>query len=78
MTDDGTEAVPSGPVAMNLRLTESETEALRRRAAEEGRSMQEVARTAIAEYVSGRPERLRAAIDRVRTEDAELLDRLSR
>jgi hypothetical protein len=63
---------------MNLRLTESETEALRRKAAEEGRSMQEVARTAIAEYVSGRPERLRAAIDRVRTEDAELLDRLSR
>jgi hypothetical protein len=66
------------PVAMNLRLTESETEALRRKAVEEGRSMQEVARTAIAEYVSGRPERLRAAIDRVRTEDAELLDRLSR
>jgi hypothetical protein len=63
---------------MNLRLTESETEALRRKATEEGRSMQEVARTAIAEYVSGRPERLRAAIDRVRTEDAELLDRLSR
>jgi hypothetical protein len=29
--------------------------------------MQEVARTAIGEYVSGRPERLRAAIDRVRT-----------
>ena len=63
---------------MNLRLTDSETEALRRKAAEEGRSMQEVARTAITEYVSGRPERLRAAIDRVRTEDAELLDRLSR
>ena len=63
---------------MNLRLTESETEALRRKASEEGRSMQEVARTAIAEYVSGRPARLRAAIDRVRTEDAELLDRLSR
>jgi hypothetical protein len=65
-------------MAMNLRLTESETEALRRKAAEEGRSMQEVARTAIAEYVSGRPERLRAAIEKVRTEDAELLDRLSR
>ncbi|MGZ4217914.1 MAG: DNA-binding protein [Solirubrobacteraceae bacterium] len=63
---------------MNLRLTEGETEALRRKAAEEGRSMQEVARSAIAEYVSGRPERLRAAIDKVRTEDAELLDRLSR
>ncbi|MGZ4179597.1 MAG: DNA-binding protein [Solirubrobacteraceae bacterium] len=65
-------------MAMNLRLTEGETEALRRKAAEEGRSMQEVARSAIAEYVSGRPERLRAAIDKVRTEDAELLDRLSR
>jgi plasmid stability protein len=65
-------------MAMNLRLTDGETEALRRKAAEEGRSMQEVARTAIAEYVSGRPERLRVAIERVRTEDAELLDRLSR
>ena len=40
--------------------------------------MQEVAKSAINEYVSGRPERLRAAIDRVRTEDAELLDRLSK
>jgi hypothetical protein len=65
-------------VAMNLRLSEAEAEALRRKAADEGRSMQEVARTAIAEYVSDRPQRLRAAIDRVRTEDAELLDRLSR
>jgi plasmid stability protein len=65
-------------MAMNLRLTEDETEALRRKAAEEGRSMQEVARSAIVEYVSGRPERVRAAIDRVRTEDAELLDRLGR
>jgi hypothetical protein len=65
-------------MAMNLRLSDSEADALRRKAAEEGRSMQEVAKTAIAEYVSGRPERLRAAIERVRTEDAELLDRLSR
>jgi len=40
--------------------------------------MQEVARAAIAQYVSGRPERLRAAIDRVRNEDKELLERLSR
>lgn len=65
-------------VAMNLRLSDAESEALRRKAAEEGRSMQEVARTAIAEYVSGRPERLRLAIERVRAQDAELLDRLSR
>jgi hypothetical protein len=65
-------------MAMNLRLSDSEAAALRRKAAEEGRSMQEVARSAIAEYVSDRPERLRAAIQRVRTEDSELLDRLSR
>ncbi len=65
-------------MAMNLRLSEREADALRRKAAEEGRSMQEVARSAIADYVSERPERLRAAIERVRTEDAELLDRLSR
>ena len=63
---------------MNLLLSEAEAGALRRKAAEEGRSMQEVAREAIAEYVSDRPRRLRAAIERVRTEDAELLDRLSR
>jgi death-on-curing protein len=42
-------------MAMNLRLTDSETAALRKKAAEEGRSMQEVARTAIALYTSDRP-----------------------
>lgn len=65
-------------MAMNLRLSDGEADALRRKATEEGRSMQEVARSAIAEYVSDRPARLRAAIEKVRTEDAELLDRLSR
>jgi Ribbon-helix-helix protein, copG family len=65
-------------MAMNLRLTDAEAEALRRKAAEERRSMQEVARAAIAEYVSDRPARLRAAIERVRDEDAELLERLAR
>ena len=65
-------------MAMNLRLSDDETAALRRKAAQEGRSMQEVAKAAIAEYVSDRPARLHAAIERVRTEDAELLDRLSR
>lgn len=63
---------------MNLRLTDDETEALRARAEQEGRSMQEVARAAIAQYVSERPRRLLAAIERVRTEDSELLERLSR
>jgi plasmid stability protein len=65
-------------MAMNLRLDDEEAAALRRRAAEEGRSMQEVARAAVREYVSDRPQRLREAIDRIRSEDAELLDRLSR
>lgn len=69
--------VPSG-MAMNLRLTEAESEALRAKAEQEGRSMQEVARTAIAQYVSDRPQRLAAAIQRVRTEDHELLARLSK
>ncbi len=63
---------------MNLRLTDAETDALRRKAEQEGRSMQEVARAAITEYVSDRPGRLRAAIERVRNEDAELLARLAR
>lgn len=65
-------------MAMNLRLSDVESDALRQRAEQEGRSMQEVARTAINAYVSDRPARLRAAIERVRTEDAELLERLAR
>jgi predicted transcriptional regulator len=65
-------------MAMNLRLSDAEADALRRKAAEEGRSMQEVAKSAIAEYVSDRPARLRSAIEKVRSEDAELLDRLGR
>ena len=65
-------------MAMNLRLSDAEADALRRKAEEEGRSMQEVARTAISEYVTDRPARMRAAIERVRSEDQELLDRLSR
>jgi hypothetical protein len=65
-------------MAMNLRLTDVETEALRRKAEQEGRSMQEVARAAIAQYTSDRPARLAAAIGKVRSEDGELLDRLGR
>lgn len=65
-------------MAMNLRLTDAESDALRAKADQEGRSMQEVARAAIAQYVSDRPQRLQAAIERVSTEDRELLERLSR
>ena len=63
-------------MAMNLRLSDAESDALRAKAEQEGRSMQEVARTAIAQYVSDRPQRLLSAIQRVRTEDRELLERL--
>jgi hypothetical protein len=65
-------------VEMDLRLAESETESLRRKAEQERRSMQEVARAAIADHVSDRPARLKAAVGRVLTEDAELLSRLAR
>ena len=63
---------------MTLRLDEDETEALRRTAEAEGRSMQEVAREAIRLYVSGREERMKAMFERIATEDADLLDRLGR
>jgi predicted transcriptional regulator len=41
---------------MTLRLTDEETEALRARAERESRSMQEVARQAVREYVERRDE----------------------
>jgi predicted transcriptional regulator len=64
-------------MAMTLRLSEEETDALRRRAELEDRSMQDVARRAIAQYVSDRPSRLADAIASVAADDAELLHRLS-
>lgn len=49
---------------MNLRLSDDEAASLRRKAANEGRSMQEVARTAIRQYTADRPARLAEAIER--------------
>ncbi|MGQ0844056.1 MAG: ribbon-helix-helix protein, CopG family [Sporichthyaceae bacterium] len=63
-------------MAMTLRLSDDEQEALRAKAEAEGRSMQEVARTAIRLYVSDRPQRFAALLERVATEDAEILRRL--
>ncbi len=51
-------------MAMNLRLTDEQTDALRARADKEGRSMQQVALAAVDEYL-------------LRTEDDELTDRLA-
>lgn len=67
-------------MAMTLRLTEDETAALRRRAEREGRSMQEVARTAVNEYIEtrSRSEVLDELFDRAVVEDAELLARLAK
>lgn len=65
-------------MAMTLRLTEEETDALRAQAAREGRSMQEIARTAIRMYVSRRAVTRDEALRRIVTEDAELLSRLAR
>ena len=50
-------------MAMTLRLSDEELEALRQRAAREGRSMQEVARAAVRDYID-------------RTSRLELLDRV--
>jgi predicted transcriptional regulator len=65
-------------MAMTLRLAESETEALRRRAELEQRSMQEVARQAIREYIEGhsRSELLERVLDEELPRYAEALERL--
>lgn len=65
-------------MAMNLRLDDELNEGLRARAQADDTSMQEVAKTAIRQYLSQRSVRLSSAITRVATEDAELLDRLGR
>jgi hypothetical protein len=51
-------------MAMTLRLNEEQTQALRRRAEKEGRSMQQVALAALDDYL-------------LRVEDDELTDRLA-
>jgi predicted transcriptional regulator len=61
---------------MTLRLTPAETEALRETARREHRSMQEVARTAIDEYVTRRVRRRTEHLAAIIAEDAALLRRL--
>ena len=51
-------------MAMTLRLTDEQTQALRARAEREGRSMQQVARAALDDYL-------------LRADDDELTDRLA-
>ena len=61
---------------MTLRLTPQETEALRETARRERRSMQDVAREAIAMYVSSRTRRRDEHLARIVAEDADLIRRL--
>ena len=63
---------------MTLRLTEAESEALRLRAERESRSMQDVARQAVREYVENhsRAELLDQVLDSELPRYAEALQRL--
>ena len=63
---------------MTLRLTDDETDALRLRASREGRSMQDVARTAVREYIdrASRRELLDGILDQELPRYAEALRRL--
>jgi len=65
-------------MAMTLRLAEEEAEALRRRSELEQRSMQEVARQAIREYIENhsRSELLGQVLDEELPKYAEALERL--
>jgi predicted transcriptional regulator len=67
-------------MAMTLRLDEQETEALRRRAEIEGRSMQDVAREAVRDYIerNSKRELLDRVLDRELPRYAEALERLGR
>ncbi len=63
-------------MAMTLRLPLEEMEALREVALREGRSMNDVARAAISEYVTGRTRRRGEHLMAITAEDSGLLNRL--
>lgn len=64
---------------MTLRLTEAEAEALRARAAFESRSMQDVAKQAVREYIEGhsRADLIDQVLDQQLPRYAEALARLA-
>jgi predicted transcriptional regulator len=67
-------------MAMTLRLTDAETEALRKRAEFEDRSMQDVAKQAVREYVENHSTQdlLERVLDEELPRYAEALERLGR
>ncbi len=64
-------------MAMNLRLSTKQSEALRKAAKQDGISMHEAALAAIDSYTTRRERRLKEAIALVAREDQELLKRLA-
>lgn len=77
--DSGINLIPCG-MAMTLRLTDDEQDELRKRAADEGVSMQELARRAIREYVglANHRDRVVLSAERVMRAHAEAIERLGR
>jgi predicted transcriptional regulator len=65
-------------MAMTLRLSDDQSAALRKTAQSQGISMQEAALAAIDEYITKRRARLQSVLERIATEDKELLDRLAK
>jgi len=65
-------------MAMNLRLSQEQSDALKKAAAEDGISMQEAALRAIDAYTSRRREKLLKGIEKIKAQDAELLRRLAK
>lgn len=63
-----------------MRLTEDEHAALRKRADDEGVSMQEIARSAIREYVglADHRDRITASAERIMAAHAEAIEKLGR
>ena len=62
---------------MNLKLSPEQSRALEKAAAEEGISIEEAALRAIELYSSRRKSTLLESIEKIKTEDSELLKRLA-
>ena len=76
---DGIKVVSCPVVGMTLRTSEKQTEALRRQAVAEGRSMQAVALSAIDEYIERRAHQseVNAVLDKVIEREQGVLRRLA-
>jgi hypothetical protein len=77
-TRSGITLVSCVVMGMTLRPSDHQAEALRRQAANEGRSMQAVALSAIDEYIARRAHKVKVAdtLQRVVREEAGVLERL--